>query len=103
MFVRSLRRAEKSVRLFFCEKGFSKNVQSDILYRVLVFGRLYMQKVKIFYNKVDEAVKNECRKRGVKHIRLDTGLDEKIVLRWQRILWSVQLVQRLGEEERAGK
>ena len=28
---------------------------------------------------VVEAIKEECRKRGVKYIRLDTGLDEKVV------------------------
>ena len=28
---------------------------------------------------VVETIKEECRKRGVKYIRLDTGLDEKVV------------------------
>lgn len=28
---------------------------------------------------VVEAIKDECRKKGIKYIRLDTGLDEKVV------------------------
>lgn len=28
---------------------------------------------------VVDAIKEECRKRGVRYIRLDTGLDEKVV------------------------
>ena len=28
---------------------------------------------------VTEAIKSECRKRGIRYIRLDTGLDEEVV------------------------
>ena len=28
---------------------------------------------------VIEAIKEECQKKGIKYIRLDTGLDEKVV------------------------
>lgn len=28
---------------------------------------------------VTEAIRAECRKRGIRYIRLDTGLDEKVV------------------------
>ena len=28
---------------------------------------------------VTDAIQAECRKRGIRHIRLDTGLDEKVV------------------------
>ena len=30
-------------------------------------------------NLVTEAIRSECRKRGIRFIRLDTGLDEKVV------------------------
>lgn len=30
-------------------------------------------------NLVTEAIRSECRKRGIRYIRLDTGLDEKVV------------------------
>ena len=54
----------------------SADVQAVYLHKLCVrreYAHRNMTKMVI------EAIKEECRKKGIKYIRLDTGLDEKVV------------------------
>lgn len=54
----------------------SSDVQAVYLHKLCVrreYAHRNMTKIVI------EAIKEECRKHGIKYIRLDTGLDEKVV------------------------